>query len=198
MTDLLLAERRDHVIDRLSSGYARDVFEVEELERRLALAHAATSPAELDALLVDLVPATTALVPAQQLRIVFGSIERAGPWRVPQHLRARVICGNLELDLREARLAPGVTTLDLHVTMGNIEVTVPPGVAVEVEASSFLGNIDERTEHATGDKTLRIVGQVKLGNLELSTRFRGESKREARARRRARRRWRRALHAPWD
>ncbi|MBL0216298.1 MAG: DUF1707 domain-containing protein [Myxococcales bacterium] len=103
MPDTLLADRRDHVIHQLSAGFAGDHFEVDELERRLALAHAAESPRELDALVADLVPTSTALVQARPLRVVLGSIERRGPWAVPPHLETRVVCGNVVLDLREAR-----------------------------------------------------------------------------------------------
>src|SRR5689334_21323591 len=101
MNDTLLTDRRDLVIDRLSSGYAQGHFEVEELERRLVRAHEAQTALELDALVTDLVPsaASTALVLAQQTRVVFGSVERTGPWTVPQQLAARVLCGNLLLDL---------------------------------------------------------------------------------------------------
>jgi hypothetical protein len=173
MTETLLTDRRDHIIDRLSSDYANGAFEVEELERRLALVHAAQTPAELEALVTDLVPASTstALMPVQRMRVVMGSIERTGPWSVPAQLAARVLWGNLLLDLREARLGPGLTTIEVNVTMGNVEVIVPPGVEVEVDASSFLGNIEERTERATttGSPVVRIIGRVKLGNLELAT-----------------------------
>ncbi|MBA3461610.1 MAG: DUF1707 and DUF2154 domain-containing protein [Deltaproteobacteria bacterium] len=182
MSNTLLADRRDHIIDRLSSGYANGAFEVEELERRVALVHDAQTPAELDALATDLTP--LALVPAKQVRIMMGSVERIGPWVVPQHLAARVVCGNLILDLREAQLAHGVTTIEVNITMGNVEVIVPPGVAVEVEASSFLGNVEQRTEPASGTTVVRVVGRVKLGNLELTTRQVGETAREARRRRR--------------
>jgi hypothetical protein len=195
MNDTLLADRRDLVVERLSAEYAAGAFEVEELERRLSLVHVAKSDAELDALVTDLTPSPSlALVPAQRMRIAFGSIERTGPWTVPQELRARVLCGNLELDLREARLAPGVTTIEVDITMGNVEVVVPPGVEVAVEASSFLGNVEERTNRAEapGTSMVRIVGRVKLGNLEVSTLRLGETHRDARWRRRDERRFRRA------
>ncbi len=200
-----LTERRDLVIDRLTTDYARGAFEVEELERRLALVHTATSATELDALVT---PQPLALVPAQHMRIVFGSIERGGPWDVPQQLSARVVCGNLVLDLRDARLAPGITEINVHITMGSIEVIVPPGVEVDVDATSFLGHIEERTERSTrGPSTVRVVGRVKLGTLELSTLRLGETHRDARWRRRSYRRWHRklqrhqrshALPAPWE
>jgi Cell wall-active antibiotics response 4TMS YvqF len=185
-SDILLADRRDHVISQLSAGFAGDRFEVDELERRLALAHSAESPLELDALVADLVPTSTALVPARALRVIMGSIERRGPWVVPQHLATRVVCGSVILDLREARLAPGVTTIDVHVTMGNVEVIVPPGMTVEIEASSMLGNIEQRTDPAPlgGGPVVRITGRVKLGNLEVGVLRIGESFKEARRRHR--------------
>ena len=191
-SDILLADRRDHVISQLSAGFAGDRFEVDELERRLALAHSAESSRELDALVADLVPTSTALVPARTLRVIMGSIERRGPWAVPQHLATRVVCGSVILDLREARLAPGVTTIDVHVTMGNVEVIVPPGMTVEIEASSMLGNIEQRTDPAVlGGRVVRITGRVKLGNLEVGVLRIGESFKDARRRHRWERRSRR-------
>ncbi|MEO8698963.1 MAG: LiaF domain-containing protein [Kofleriaceae bacterium] len=173
---LVLGEHRDRVIDQLSSGFAGDRFEVEELEHRIALAHAAETPAALDALVTDLAPVTTALVPSKRLRVVLGSIERRGAWAVPALLPARVLWGNLELDLREAQLAPGLTTIDVHVTMGNVELVVPPGVAVEIETSATLANVEDRTEPSPlATHRLRITGRVTLGNLEVTTQQIGET-----------------------
>lgn len=193
MNETQLADRRDLLIDRLSSEYATGAYEVEEYERRVALVHAAQTPAELDALVP--VTTSTALVPMQHLRVVMGSIERTGPWAVPPQLAARVLWGNLLLDLRQARLAPGVTTIEVNVTMGNVELVVPPSVTVEVGASSFLGNVEDRIERtpSPGGPIVRVVGRVKLGNLEVSSRYPGETRREARRRRR----WRRAHARAW-
>ena len=191
----LTEEHRERIVDSLSSGYAQGLLEDDELDRRLSLVQTAKSTRELDALVTDLAgrPTTTALVPAQRMRIIFGSIERVGPWAVPQQLRARVVCGNLELDLRDARLSPGLTTIEVDVTMGNVEVIVPPGFQVDVQASSFLGAVEERTERASIPTTnmIRVVGRVRLGHLEVSTLQRGETRRDARVRRRMNRRWRR-------
>lgn len=198
MHDTVLDQHRERVIDQLSSEFAGDRLEVEELERRLALAHTADTSAALDALVIDLVPtggAPTALVPAKRLRVVLGSVERVGVWAVPQHLAARVLWGNLELDLRDARLAPGVTTIDVHVTMGNVELVVPPGVAVDVDAGALLGHVEDRTEHgAATTHVLRVTGRVTLGNLEVTTLAHGETRRAARHRRRWDRRCTRRAH----
>lgn len=198
----VLAAHRDRVIDQLSSGFAVDRLEVDELERRLALAHAADSPAALDSLVTDLAPSTsgplapihTALVPAKRLRVILGSVERFGAWAVPQHLIARVVWGNLELDLRDAQLAPGVTTIELHVTMGNVELLVPRGLAVDVDAGAVLGHVEDRTEATTApSRLLRITGRVTLGNLEVTTVAYGETPREARRHRR----WQRRFARRW-
>jgi hypothetical protein len=200
MSNTLLADRRDHVIEQLTAGYAGDAFDVDELERRLALAHTAQTPAELDGLVTDLVPtsATTALVPAKRLSAVLGSIERVGPWTVPPHLAARALWGNIVLDLRDAQLGPGVTTIEVKCTMGNIEILVPPAFAVDVDVSSFMGNVEERTRWVPkGAALVRIVGRVRLGNVEVTTVERGETKRDARRRERWERRaarHRRRLH----
>jgi hypothetical protein len=193
----LTEEHRERIIESLSSGYAEGMLEVEELDRRLALVQSAKNGRELDALVTDLAnrPATTALVPSQRMRIMFGSIERTGPWTVPQQLRARVVCGNLQLDLRDARLAAGTTTIEVDVTMGNVEVLVPPGYQVDVEASSFLGVVEERTERASTATTsvIRVVGRVRLGHLEVSTLHRGETRHDAHRRRGMDRRWHRQM-----
>lgn len=177
-------------------------MEVEEYERRVALAHDAESTAALDALVTDLVvapaslvAASTALVPAKRLRVIFGSIERVGAWSVPSHMKARVLFGHLLLDLRDAQLAP-VTTIEVDVTMGNVEILVPPGVQVDMDASPILGNVEDRTESGLAPTSLvRIVGRVKFGNVEAWTLGRGETKRDARWRKRRERRERRLEHA---
>jgi len=194
---------RERVVESLSAGYANGAIDVDELDRRLALVHVAKTKAELDALVGDIAPAaaTTALVSAKDMRVLFGSIERTGPWAVPQQLRARVLFGNLQLDLREARLSPGVTTvIEVDVTMGNAEVIVPPGFVVDVEASSLLGSVEERTERAEGaaGSIVRITGRVRFGHLEVSTLRRGETRRDARRRRRSDRRWQRRRRRDMD
>ena len=207
MTDSLVAlrDRREQIIARLAQCFAEDLFEVEELERRLDLAHAARSLAELEVLVADLgdlAPASTAALlvaspqaiedPARaatkKLRVVMSSVERRGRWLVPKELHLRVLWGNAELDFRDASLQPGVTTIDVRVTMGNLEIILPPYLAIDVDVSSLAGNVEERhrvpAELGPGQPMLRIIGAVRFGNLEISTRLPGETNRDARRRER--------------
>ncbi len=204
MTNATLATHRDHVIEQLSSAYAGEHFEIDELERRIALAHTASTAGELDALVTDLVPvapASTALVPVKRMRVLLSSVVHAGPRVAPRELAARVMWGSLVLDLREAQLPPTGIEIDVHVTMGNVEVIVPPGVAVDVDASAVLGNVEDHTgprTSLTGAARVRITGRVTLGNLEVATLLPGETHRDARRRarsaRRAQRRFERRAH----
>jgi hypothetical protein len=53
---IAVKERRTQVIASLSHAFARDDLDVDELDRRLELAHHATTVAELDALVLDVAP----------------------------------------------------------------------------------------------------------------------------------------------
>jgi hypothetical protein len=215
MADNLVALRdhRELIIARLSDAYAQDLFEVEELERRLDLAHAATSLAALDALVADLAPVarapSTALVVAgptaiddparaasKPLRVIFGSVERRGRWTVPRRLDLGVWLGHAELDFRDASVAAGTTTIDVNVVMGNFEIILPPNLAIDVDVSSILGSVTERhrvpPDADPARPVIRIVGKVWFGNLEITTRLPGESAWDARRRER---RERKALRA---
>ena len=77
-----------------------------------------------------------------KLRVIMGSCERHGTWKVPSHVDARVLWGNMELDLREAELGPE-TTIHARVTMGNLEIIVPSDVVVDVQMDSIAANVED-------------------------------------------------------
>src|SRR5262245_10032827 len=212
-----LRDRREQVIARLSEGYATDLLDVDELERRLDLAHGGQTVAELDALVADLGPApTTAVVPvahsiavndpnrpeAKKLRVIMSSVERSSRWTVPRHMKLTVFWGSAELDFRDASMGAGVSTIDLGVTMGSVEIIVPPWLAVDVEMSSFAGSVEERhrvpLQPDPNQPVLKIEGAVRFGSIEIMTRLPGESRRDARKRERRERKRRRELAARAD
>lgn len=124
-----------------------------------------------------------------KLRVMFGSCERRGVWKVPSRIDAHVAWGNMELDLREAELGPE-TTIDAQITMGNLEIIVPSDLAVDVRIDTVLGNVenghpfgDSSGKEASDDSTplhvvyrdpaamprkrLRVTGKVRMGNCEI-------------------------------
>jgi signal transduction histidine kinase len=85
-----------------------------------------------------------------KLRVVMGSCERRGVWKVPSRVEAHVTWGNMELDLREAELGPD-TTIDARVMMGNLEIIVPSDLAVDVSVDSVAGNVEHGGSEGSRD-----------------------------------------------
>lgn len=104
----------------------------------------------------------------------FGNIEKRGPWMCPPELDVSCKFGNVQLDFREAVLAPGLTTIRVQVAFGNVEIIVPPGMGVDMNVMSTAGNAS--CETMGGDVRIKVVGLVKLGNCEAYTLAPGESR----------------------
>ncbi|MBP9204026.1 MAG: DUF1707 and DUF2154 domain-containing protein [Kofleriaceae bacterium] len=196
-----LRDRREQVIAQLTDAFGQGEFEVEELERRLDLAHAASSLAELTPLVADLAaPATTtALVPASAAAVeradrpakkrfiaIMSGVVRKGRWTVPRKMQLVALMGGAELDFREAEFGAGVTELHVTCLMGGAEITVPPWLAVESDATAIMGGFEGMDRgRGTPDPDrplLRITGLVIMGGVEITTRMPGETRREARKR----------------
>ncbi len=101
------------------------------------------------------------------------STEREGRWELPRHFRALAVLGNVELDLRGAEIGIGVSVIEAVAVMGNIEITVPPDVAVESEGDSLLGSFVVKYAKgvsagtAIGHKKLRITGTAYAASVEV-------------------------------
>jgi hypothetical protein len=116
--------------------------------------------------------------PAKRLRSLFGNVARRGPWVVPARMDVRVTFGNVELDFRDAQFVAGVTEINARVIFGNLEIFVPPQLAVDCEASSVLGSVESHGSAVIADPDrplLRVRGQAVMGNIEIHTRLPGES-----------------------
>jgi phage shock protein PspC (stress-responsive transcriptional regulator) len=71
--------------------------------------------------------------------------------------------GALELDLRAVTLPAGTTSVDASVGAGELVITVPEGVAVEIDAHAGVGEIDivgERDDGIDVDRTLTLAGSA--------------------------------------
>ncbi len=196
-----LRDRRDEVIEILSDAFAGGLLELDAFDERVDLAHRADSVAALDRLVEDLAPipataeaAAPALAPApvtaataielqrsekQSLVAVMGGVERKGAWRVPRRLRVLTVMGGADLDLREARLPPGVTELRVTSIMGGVDIIVPPGLAVEAHGWAIMGGFDgvDRAPAQPDPERplLRITGFAVMGGISVRTRLPGES-----------------------
>jgi len=115
------------------------------------------------------------------VRAFMSAVERRGRWAVPARLDVRAVMGHVELDLREAVLAPGVTTIDVRVRMGAVEILVPPhvGVALEVRATAGSASGAGDTAPSPAEVRVRVVGSVAFGSCEVITLEPGVSRDEA-------------------
>lgn len=179
---------RDRVVDALCLHFAADHIAMDSLEARLALAYQAPTLAELEQLVGDLPaltetpydPGSATLVPLSAVpergvaMAVMGGTARKGSWVVPRNLKVIAFLGGAQLDLREARFAPGVTEIECIAFMGGVEITVPPGIRVEAMGSAFMGGF----ESSAGDAgaldphapVLRISGMAIMAGVEVKVR----------------------------
>lgn len=210
-----LRVRRSQTIDRLTEHFVRDDLDIAEYEHRLALAHRAEAAADLDRVTVDLPPLrteppTTAAPPVEdrpaprsttaapvQRPVGFavalmGGSQRRGTWTPPRSLTAIALMGGVELDFREARLAPGVTEVTVFAVMGGVEITVPPTLHLETHGIGIMGGFEALDRMPASpdpeEPVLRIRGLAVMGGVDVKTRLPGESEREARRRQRLERR----------
>jgi hypothetical protein len=79
------------------------------------------------------------------------------------------VMAGADLDLRNARAAPGGASIDVFVWWGGITVIVPETWRVVCEATAIMGGIEDKTKMlaAEGQDTLYIRGLVVMGGIEL-------------------------------
>jgi hypothetical protein len=174
---------RERVVEALSEHFARDNLTLDDLETRMAGVYAASTPADVEALL-DGLPAlaTGAPVPVaidsfstapklrERLVAIMSGIVRRGSWKIPRRLKVVAIMGGVELDLRQAELPPGVTEISAFVFMGGLVVRVPPGVRLETDGFAFMGGFEDRIHEpgiARADApVVRVTGVAIMGGVD--------------------------------
>lgn len=207
-----LSQVRQATIDALCDQFANDAMDMEDFERRVEIAHRASTTDELKALLSDLpggnLPApsgaaassaelssaersftiaTPGQVKEHELVVaVLGGTSRKGRWTPARKNISVAVMGGAQLDFREAVLAPGSTELQVFALWGGVEIIVPPELNVESHGFALLGGF-EHAGDATGPTdpdvpTLRIVGVACMGGVEITVRRPGETSRDARRR----------------
>ncbi|MEV7522241.1 DUF1707 domain-containing protein [Streptomyces sp. NPDC091371] len=160
---------RDRVVERLRDAVAEGRLDMEEFEERLEAAYKSRTYAELEPLTRDL-PAVAgpAAGPAAPVPLsgagsgsswpariggtgtsttavaIMSGFQRKGRWTVPARFDAVAFWGGGELDLREANFAQREVVINCVAIMGGVQITVPPGVAVDVRGIGIMGAFDQR------------------------------------------------------
>jgi len=186
-----LESQRHDAIRILSGAVASDRLSVEQFESRLALVRQAPNRATLDAIVADVVPsgrypassgfvpvaadhtAVAPVEPAESLRIktVLSSSKRAGSWTVPLRLEAKVVLGELTIDLRDAVFCSDVLDLDLDILLGSFTLIVPAGAQVENECEERWSSTTHSTRSSRGvgpiGLLIRLTGRVRWSSVEI-------------------------------
>ena len=69
--------------------------------------------------------------------------------------------GELDLDLSDVTLTSGTTTVDASVGIGSLVITVPEGVALEIDAEAGIGEVDvlgSTDDGVDAHQTLSLAG----------------------------------------
>ncbi len=176
---------RDRVVKLLSEAFANDRLPVDELDRRLALVYRAQSVHELEVLLDDptypgvslaeyqrVVTAEAAVPERGVAAAIMGAFDAKGGWLVPRELKVWAVAGGGELDLREARFAPGITRIDVVAFMGGVDLQLPPGVRVEITGAGFLGGFSHESGEPVEDPhapVVRVSGLAFMGGVDVKS-----------------------------
>jgi len=99
----------------------------------------------------------------------FGGIDRSLSGEAVRHVSASAWLGGINLDLRDATLAPEGADVELDAVMGGIKLTVPPEWNVEVEKDVSAGGIDAHVTPAdelpAGAPVLHVVARARMGGV---------------------------------
>ncbi|MFG2618221.1 DUF1707 domain-containing protein [Streptomyces sp. NPDC048507] len=189
---------RERVVERLRDAVAEGRLDMDEFGERLEAAYKSRTYAELEPLTRDLpavpgeaplgaaaaTPAGTA--PAEGAwsgRIggsgtsatavaVMSGFQRKGRWTVPARFNAVAFWGGGDLDLREADFSQREVVITCVAIMGGIQITVPPGVEVDVRGIGVMGAFDQSgTQIAPQPGAPRVVvnGLAFWGGVEVRT-----------------------------
>ncbi len=181
---------RERVVQQLCTAYAHDQLSTGELEARLERAYRSTDRAALltvlDGLAVVRLPVAPAPAPRpsapyyapgrgigpDEKRYVafFAEVKKEGAWSPARFITAKTILGSLHFDLREAQIPLEGIDLDLDVMLGEAKITLPPGVGVEVDCSSMLGTVEDKSRPAIpGAPVVRVKGGAVMGSITVVT-----------------------------
>jgi len=160
---------REATVERLRDAAAEGRLTLEELADRIDVASRAVTRGELGTLLADL-PSALPAAPAEVAPIrALGDVKRAGAWIVPAESRYRSWMGHIKLDLREARISEPEVHIHAWALFGTIDLLVPEGVEVDVQARAKLGQLKQEAGagYTPGAPRIVLTGGTVFGEIKV-------------------------------
>ena len=79
----------------------------------------------------------------ESFRSIMSVHEQAGPWEPADEIEARAIMGEVKLDFTRAVIPPsGMIDIYAVAIMGEIQITLPKGAEIELDATPILGSVE--------------------------------------------------------
>ena len=166
MSSPVVSVSREPIIELLKQHYAKDRVPEAEFESRLREAYAARTVPDLENIVADL-QAPVAQQADVRISATLAGQERKLAGIVPREITVRSRMGYVELDLRDARFAPGVTTIDVRSFMGYVEIHLPVGVRVESHGHALFGYFALKGLDEESASVVRITGRAVFGYAEV-------------------------------
>lgn len=201
-----LEPERERIVENLSAHYAEDHLTTQELEQRFERAYSAKTLPDLQAVLSGLpalrapvrapVPrpsARPAAVPgknpqgARRYFAMMSTFRRGGNWTPSPESVVTAIMSEVRIDLRDATFVDSVIDIDITAVMADALILVPPGVRVECDGFSMMGEFSSRDDVYATDADaplVRVRGSAWMAKVLVETRMPGETRAQARKRRR--------------
>jgi hypothetical protein len=106
-------------------------------------------------------------------------IRKEGAWTVTPTIVANTVMGGVVLDFRETPIPAEGVDIYADVIMGSLKVILPPGLGADVDCSTFLGSVNDKSKAGVaGAPTIRVTGSTVMGDITVVTkvpRKQGES-----------------------
>jgi DUF1707 SHOCT-like domain len=174
-------EDRDATLTALGEHAAAGRLTLDELEQRAGQALTAKTRGDLDVLTRDLPATTTGTTgdvqaaasrrkPIRWIVAIMGGSQRRGRFRLGPAVNVVDIMGGDEIDLRDAEIEGGETTLNMFSLMGGAQVYLPHTVDVEIGGISIMGGNQERgviSRPRPGAPVIRIRSYNIMGGLTI-------------------------------
>jgi uncharacterized protein DUF1707/cell wall-active antibiotic response 4TMS protein YvqF len=160
---------RDATMNRLRQTAAEGRLTLEELTDRIEAAADAVTRADLVRLTSDLPATAAAAIAAQPAGIRgVGDVKRAGPWTVPADNSLRTWFGNMKLELRQAQISAPETHIDARALFGNVDLLVPEGVEVDMQARTQVGRTNlQANPGIPGAPRIVLTGGTFFGDIKV-------------------------------
>lgn len=97
-------------------------------------------------------------------------IRKEGAWSPSPVILAKTIMGSVFLDFREAQIPAEGIEIYADVFMGDLKIILPPGLPAEVDCSTFMGSVSDKSKAGVpGAPLVRVNGSTFMGSVSVVT-----------------------------